>query len=86
MASERVSGQQHRGVLLTRLIIMTAAVRVISFLRNNHRQWAAVEKHSDLIRDLLRLPNGVQISIGVMISITLMRKSTPTTRSHCALW
>lgn len=37
---------------------MTAAVRVISSLRNNHRQWAAVEKHSDLIRDLLRLPNG----------------------------
>lgn len=63
---------------------MTAAARVISSLRNNHRQWAAVEKHSDLIRDLLRLPNGG--SIGVMISITLMRNSTPTTRSHCALW
>lgn len=63
---------------------MTAAARVISSLRNNHRQWAAVEKHSDLIRDLLRLPNGG--SIGVMRSITLMRNSTPTTRSHCALW
>lgn len=53
---------------------MTAAARVISSLRNNHRQWAAVEKHSDLIRDLLRLPNGIMISI------------TPTIRSHCALW
>lgn len=68
---------------------MTAAARVISSLRNNHRQWAAVEKHSDLIRDLLRLPNGqigIGGSIGIMRSITLMRNSTPTARSLCALW